>query len=410
MRDNPVAAERLCALLGTSRLLGRLVDRIPPFLATLGDDAALRTVPGRSESIAEAVRRVEIHSADDPAAALHRFHAGRLLHVAGMDLTGTADVEAVGRRLTDTADAVVSAALAASVTRARERGEDPPPMAVIALGKWGGGELNYASDLDAIVVHDGDGRDPAEATAAADRIVADMLATLDAPGIGGPTVDLDLELRPEGRSGPLSRSVSSYRAYWERWADTWELQALLRARPAAGDDELGAALQAEAAEVVHRPDHDRARTGAIRRMKARVERERIPAHEDPDFHMKLGRGGMADVEWTVQLLQLRHGHSDPSLRTPGTLPGIAALRHAGFLAADDAASLDEAYRFCALVRNRLYLQAGRARDSLPADPAEVTRLARSLGYVRRPRSTLREDYRRVTRRARRIVERVFYGQ
>jgi glutamate-ammonia-ligase adenylyltransferase len=143
-------------------------------------------------------------------------------------------------------------------------------------------------------------------------------------------------------------------------------------------------------------------------MKARIEVERIPPHEDPEFHMKLGRGGMSDVEWTVQLLQLRHGAGVPAVRTPGTAAGLAALHTAGLLAAPDAAALDAAYRFCARVRNRLFLQAGRQVDSLPVDPAEATRLARSLGYVTDPRSSLREDYKRVTRRARRVAERVFY--
>jgi glutamate-ammonia-ligase adenylyltransferase len=116
------------------------------------------------------------------------------------------------------------------------------------------------------------------------------------------------------------------------------------------------------------------------------------------------------VEWAVQLLQLRHGYQHPGVREAGTLAALAALEEAGLATAGDADSWRAAYRLCARVRNRLFLQAGRVRDSLPADPAEVTRLARSLGYGANPRAALREDYRRVTRRSRRAFERVFFGE
>lgn len=144
-------------------------------------------------------------------------------------------------------------------------------------------------------------------------------------------------------------------------------------------------------------------------MKARIEQERIPLGEDPEFHVKLGRGGLADVEWVAQLLQMDHGHRHPELQTPSTLAALDAAHRLGVLGADDAADLAAAYRFCAAVRNRLYLRAGRSGDSLPTDPAEAAVLARSLGYDLNPRTALREEYRKLTRRARRVVERVFYG-
>ena len=221
---------------------------------------------------------------------------------------------------------------------------------------------------------------------------------------------LDLDLRPEGKKGAIARSLGAYRAYWDRWAGTWELQALLRARHVAGNGELGDEFVLAAADRASPLTLGEDRLREVRAMKARVERERIPVGEDPDFHVKLGRGGMSDVEWTVQLLQMLHGHDVPGIRTPSTLEGLERLAAAGLLDPDDAAVLDAAYRFCARVRNRLFLRAGRVRDSLPADPDEAGRLARSLGYEVNPRSALREEYRRVTRRARRVVERVFYGK
>ncbi len=406
LRDDPVAAERLCRLLGTSRLLGRLVDRLPAFLPRLGDDRELAAAPDPADLTSDALRLVETRPDRDERIVALRGLAGRsLLRIAAADLAGVVDHREVGKRLTMVADALAAAALAMAVEEAGREDGPVPAMAVIAMGKWGGAELAYASDLDALIVHAAaDGAGTAAALAAAERFVGIVAEAIS----GGPGRGIDPGLRPEGGRGPLTRSLDSYAAYYERWADTWEFQALLRARPVAGDRALGDAFAALAARHAHRDDFDEARARDVRRMKARVEQERIPPGEDPDFHMKLGRGGLADVEWTVQLLQLRHGAADPSVRAAGTLEGLHALAAGGYLDAGDAAVLEAAYGFCAAVRNRLYLQAGRPRDSLPGDPAEVTRLARSLGYERDPRAALREEYRRTTRRARRVVEQRFY--
>jgi len=410
VRDNPVAAERLCTLLGTSRLLGRLLDRLPPALARLGSDDALAAFPGRAALSAEAARRLAVRPTwDEVVAGLHRFLEAHLLWVAARDLVGGADEVTVGQHLSDLSDAFVAAALEAACRRAAAQGSSPPPLAVIAVGKWGGRELNYASDLDALVVYR-PGRDAPAAAEAARRVAEGLLAAVGPGGPLGASLALDLALRPEGRQGAPARSLDAYLAYWSRWAEPWERQALLRARRAAGDAELGEEFLAAAAEWAYRPELTAEEERRVRHLKARGERERIPSHEDARFHTKLGRGGMADVEWAVQLLQLRHGHRHPAVRVPGTLAALAALEEAGLVAAADADAWRAAYRLCARVRNRLFLQAGRARDSLPADPAEVTRLARSLGYTAAPRAALREDYRRVTRRSRRAFERVFFGQ
>jgi [glutamine synthetase] adenylyltransferase / [glutamine synthetase]-adenylyl-L-tyrosine phosphorylase len=146
----------------------------------------------------------------------------------------------------------------------------------------------------------------------------------------------------------------------------------------------------------------------VRRMKARIERERIPPGEDPQFHLKLGRGSLSDVEFTVQLLQLVNGGAQPDVRVPGTIDALERLRAHELLDTDDVDVLEEAYRFCEHARNARYLQTAQPSDALPTDRAELERLALLLGYVHQPHSALRDDYRRVTRRARRVVERVFY--
>jgi len=213
---------------------------------------------------------------------------------------------------------------------------------------------------------------------------------------------LDAGLRPEGRDGPLARSLEGYRTYHRRWAQTWERQALLRGRVVAGDPSVGRRFLELADDVLWgRPvtdDHVR----EIRRMKARIERERIPAGDDPQFHLKLGRGSLSDVEWTAQLLQLRAG-----VAAPGTMEALRRLAAAGAIGAGDAAVLGEAYRFCEQVRNRWFLVSGAPGDALPSQADQLARLARSCNTTA---VGLREEYRRVTRRARRVVERLFYGQ
>ncbi|HEX5630190.1 MAG TPA: bifunctional [glutamine synthetase] adenylyltransferase/[glutamine synthetase]-adenylyl-L-tyrosine phosphorylase [Acidimicrobiia bacterium] len=407
LRDNPVAAERLCRLLGTSRAAGRLLDRVPAVLASFGNDTALSVGDDRDTLVAAARSRsgVRVEHAER-VAALHRFWGEQLLTIVAADVAGLADAVVVGHRLTAVADALVEGALVAACDEVRRHGMEPPPIAVMALGKWGGRELNYASDLDGLVVYRGSAETD---TVAATRVTELVTTALSGSALGLPPPPLDLDLRPEGKKGAIARSLDSYEEYWTRWALTWEHQSLLRVRVAAGDIPLGEAFVAAAHGHAFPPHLDAGSRGAIRAMKARIEEERIPLGEDPEFHVKLGRGGLADVEWMVQLVQMEHGRDEPGLRTPSTLEALAAARHQGLLAADDAADLEAAYRFCAAVRNRLYLRAGRGRDSLPTDPIEAAVLARSLGYDINPRTALREEYRRLTRRARRVFERAFYN-
>jgi glutamate-ammonia-ligase adenylyltransferase len=274
----------------------------------------------------------------------------------------------------------------------------PLPFAVVAMGRFGGAELSYASDLDLLFVYDGT---TAADFAAAEHAAEALLAFLGEPGPGR-IYATDLDLRPEGKQGPLARSLDGYRRYYERWGQTWERQALVRARPIAGDVEVGRRfMELVTAHVWEQPLTDE-QVRDIRRMKARIERERLPAGEDPGFNLKLGRGSLSDIEFTAQLLQLRHG-----VREPGTIAALDALAAEGHLAPEDREVLADAYRFCERTRNRWYLVKGAPGDALPAQPEQLSRLARSLDSTP---GDLRESYRRATRRARQVVQRVFYGQ
>jgi glutamate-ammonia-ligase adenylyltransferase len=275
----------------------------------------------------------------------------------------------------------------------------PVPLAIIAMGRFGGGELSYASDLDVLVVYAGS---TADDFAAAETTATGLLRFVNGATPATRVYTLDADLRPEGKQGPLARSLDGFRMYYERWAKTWERQALVRARPVAGDPDVGERFMRLIDPFVWDAPFTADETREVRRMKARVERERIPAGEDPQFHLKLGRGSLSDVEWTAQLLQLQHG-----VRATSTMAALDELRAAGVLDPEDAATLAESYRFCEQARNHLYLVRGAAGDALPTAPDQLGKLARSVGTTAHD---LRDDYRRVTRRARAVMERVFYGR
>ncbi|MBA3654290.1 MAG: bifunctional glutamine-synthetase adenylyltransferase/deadenyltransferase, partial [Actinobacteria bacterium] len=372
-RESPDAARRLCRLLGTGRLFTDGFVRSPQLIAHLGDDASLERFSSR------AVR------------PLLRFKRDEELRIAAREVLDLDDVETTGGALS---------ALAETVLQEAVRVVDPSlPMAVIAMGRFGGAELSFASDLDVLLVYDG--RTAAEFTEA-EQTAEHLLRFVKGATPASRLYRLDADLRPEGRQGPLARSLDGYRAYYERYAQTWERQALVRARPVAGDPSVGERFAGIVEEFVWQRPLTGADEREIRRVKARVERERIPPGEDPQFHLKLGSGSLSDIEWTAQLLQLRH-----RLRSPGTVEALRGLVVAGALAGADADVLIDAYRFCERTRNRWFLVKGAPGDALPSAADQLNTLARSLGTAG---ADLRDSYRRVTRRARAVVERVFYDR
>ena len=397
-RDVPGAARRACQLLGSSRVVGDALRRHPEFVDRLDDPTAL-AAETRDELVAEALDTLEWRGdPDQRRAGLRRFKRREELRIATRDLLGLASLPETGTELSALAEACLEGALAHLPADL--------PFAVIGLGRLGGGELSYASDVDVMFVYDGDSSAAFErAEELATRVVQEIGATTPE----GRTFRIDTRLRPEGGQGPLARSLAGFTAYHEQWGLTWERQALTQARFVAGDRDLGAAFERAARDVVYgRPfTDDEARE--IRRTKARVERERIPPGEDPQFHLKLGRGSLSDVEFTVQLLQLLHGGDRPAVRVTGTMRALDALRDEGLVDADDATALAEAYRFCERTRNAAYLLDGRPVDSLPVQRRDLVRLGLLLGYVHQPDVTLRDNYRRLTRRARRTVEHLFYA-
>jgi glutamate-ammonia-ligase adenylyltransferase len=414
LRDEGQVASRLAYLLGTSRYVARMLERAPAALQLLASDDGLvpRPLDELALAMADAVARQP--DASTAVAVVRGLRRQELLRIAFADLLGQLDVVAVGAALTATTEATLNAALVvARRASAASFGvtELPIDFAVIALGRLGGAEVGYGSDADVMFVFE-PRTDPADDRAARmAQDVAERLRALLAAPSSDPPVIIDADLRPEGRDGPLVRSLASYERYYSRWSAGWEAQALLRARFAVGDAVLGERFVA----VIDPIRYPSAGLSAgdlieIRRIKGRVETERLPRGADPSTHLKLGRGALADIEWTAQLLQLGHGHQAPGLRTTSTLGALSAAAEAGLVDPADAELLAEAWRLATRARNAVVLAQDRVQDQLPTQGAAAVAVGRVLGYPAgfEPGQLL-DDYRRVARRARAVVERVFYG-
>jgi glutamate-ammonia-ligase adenylyltransferase len=422
LRDEGAAAENLARVLSAGRLAPDLLLRAPEAVAILGDPKGLQP-RGRDHLEQEVVAAVgRADGAQAAVAAARGVRRRELFRTTAADIIGSygteespaepdpgALVDRVCGAVTDLNAATLAGALRAAV-RERWGDELPTRFAVIGMGRFGGHELGYGSDADVLFVHEPrEGVDEQEAAQAAHKVVTEMRRLLELPTADPPLL-IDADLRPEGKSGPLVRSLKSYEAYYRRWSLVWESQALLRADPMAGDADLGRRF-IELVDPLRYPvegiGDDAVRE--IRRLKARMESERMPRGADPTLHTKLGRGGLSDVEWTVQLLQMRHAWAEPGLRTTRTRAALAAAHAAGLIPTEEAQILDEAWVLATRVRNGVMLVRGRAGDTFPSDGRELAAMGRYLGYDPGHVGDMLDDYRRITRRARAVMEELFYG-
>jgi glutamate-ammonia-ligase adenylyltransferase len=411
LRDDMTVAQRMARLLASSRYAAGLLLRQPETVAILGQDDQL-SPRDRAALHGEAEAVLSRHAgAEQAVAAVRALRRRELLRTAMADVLGRSGPEQTGEALTTVAAVTLEAGLRVALRSAEARqGAVPTRMCVVAMGRFGGHECGYGSDADVMFVHDPlPGAGEQEATEAAHAVAEELRALLGQPGPDPPLI-IDPGLRPEGRQGPLVRTLASYRAYYQRWSVPWESQALLRAAPVAGDTELGARFTALADEFRY-PDGGLpdASVREIRRIKARMESERMPRGVDPALHLKLGPGGLSDVEWVVQLLQLRNAHAVPALRTTRTMAGLDAAAAAGLVEQEDAVALARAWRLATRIRDAVVLVRGRPADVLPARASELAAVASVLGYPAGAAQDLEQDYRRGARRARAVMERLFYG-
>lgn len=413
LRDDGVVAERLMKVLGTSEFIANMLMRSPEVIHQYSDGpdgpklCAIRPEDVAKGLIASTVRQEDMKR----AVAVARSHRrAELVRVASADVLGLMDVPTVCKALSSVWAAVLNAALTVAIDISeRDRGKPAPArIAVIGMGRLGGGELGYGSDADVLFVcQPNRDTDESEAVKWSQTIAETVRSALGSPS-ADPPLEVDTGLRPEGRNGPVVRTLAAYSAYYAQWAQPWEVQALLRAHQVAGDEALGI-------DFLHMIDHVRYPVGGvsneavkeIRRIKARVDAERLPRGADPATHTKLGRGGLADIEWTVQLLQLRYAHRYRSLHNTSTLESLDAIGAAELLSENDVALLKNAWITATKARNALVLVRGKPVDQLPGPGKQLRQIAYAAGWPQDKASDFLENYLRVTRRAKAVVLKVF---
>ncbi|MEO7421305.1 MAG: bifunctional [glutamine synthetase] adenylyltransferase/[glutamine synthetase]-adenylyl-L-tyrosine phosphorylase [Ornithinibacter sp.] len=411
LRDEGSAAERLAHTLARSRYAANLLEQAPECVQFLGDSAAMQ--PRSREDLVRRMRSAAGRK-DDPESAVlaaRTIRRSELFRIAVADLSGGLGLDALGEAMTDLSSALIEVTLEVCLGDVQQRtGAEPQThLLVVGMGRLGGREQGYGSDADVIFVHESvPGADEAAAQTQALEVVKEVIRLLGRPG-PDPNLEVDATLRPEGKSGPLVRSLESYRTYYDRWSLVWEAQALLRASPVAGDPDLADRFFA-LIEPIRWP-HGGLSGGQVREirtLKARMESERLPRGADRKTHFKLGHGGLSDVEWAVQLLQLQHAHAHPSLRTTSTMAALTGAEDAGLIGREVAADLAAAWRLASTMRNAGVLFRGKAIDSVPTDSRDADGIARILGLPSGSGQDLGERFRRTARRARAAHESTFY--
>ncbi|MET1037408.1 MAG: bifunctional [glutamine synthetase] adenylyltransferase/[glutamine synthetase]-adenylyl-L-tyrosine phosphorylase, partial [Aeromicrobium sp.] len=390
--------QRLLVVLGTSEALGGFLTRHPEHVRDLAADELSRT------PIPLDVRRRQMEEATT-ADELRVSYYRKLLHIAARDLTALTSFEESSAELSDLAIATLGAALKIAI--AAEPGSEHCRLTIMAMGKTGGRELNYLSDVDVIFVHEvSEGCDEHKAATAATRIASAVMKLCREHTGEGTIWEVDAGLRPEGKNGPLVRSLASHVAYYEKWASTWEFQALLKARFAAGDEQLGQAYLDALSPMIWFASTRENFVTDVRAMRRRVI-ENIPsAHRERQ--LKLGAGGLRDVEFAVQLLQLVHGRADESLRSPTTLEALRALIDGGYVGRRDGAAMEEAYEFLRTLEHRIQLYRLKRSHIVPDDVEDLRRLGRSMGFRQNPAENLTREWQAHRRVVRRLHEKLFY--
>lgn len=410
LRDSSGAAARLAKALSNSRLATSLLELIPESAAWFEKPAELQPVSHEvlTEQTSALASRHE--STDDFAKAMRHIRRRETLRLALGAVVADLTLDQINQGLSDITTIYLEAIVSHLMQRL-EHNETPfaeiLDFGVVAMGRFGGEELGFGSDADLMYVYEPlPGISVAVAQKAAEKLIAEIKrCTIDQQL----EFEIDLGLRPEGKNGPVARSLESYRVYYSRWGNIWENQALLRARIFTGSAQLQAAFTKMVDELRYPEVLEQRSVIEIRRIKARVETERLPQGADPKRHLKLGRGSLSDVEWLVQLIQLQSGAEHPSIRTPKTLDALEAIVATKLMAEHDARVLREAWLLASRVRSASVLWANKRTDVLTTDRRQLDGMARILEYPANSASRLEQDYLSVTRRARMAFDRLFYG-
>ena len=440
LRDSRLVAKRLSYICSGSRWTSDRLSETPQAVSWLDDDADLQIRPREvlAGEVASLLRRRLLgmrsenyeQVATEAISTLLAIRSREQLRSAmadtldGVDpLRGAAALSQVTEVVLDGAIRVAHAVAIAQTQgpQALEKGVDETghllaahaEHAIIAMGRLGGAELSYASDTDVLFVHrPRPGATTTQAQTEADQLARWLISALKTDAMHA--LVLDADLRPEGRNGALSRSLDAYREYYERWGQVWERQALIRARYVAGSHTVGQLFTELIAPLRYSTkglNTDELRQ--VRHLKARMETERLPRGTNPRRHLKLGPGGLSDVEWAVQLLQLRHAHTHPELQTTSTLQALQAANQAQLINQTDTQTLRQAWLAASRLRSANVLATGRTSgyrlELLPNTAIDLRMVARLLYYPAGQDAQVEEDYLRAARHARTVVEKLLFA-
>ena len=406
LRDSSGAAKRMTQVFSTSRLATSLFEKMPEAAAWFDREDELEpdTLDSLNAQFEAIVSRHE--DAELAAASIRAIRRKETLRVAMGAALGIIDLERTSQGLTDLTESyLIAIQEIATKFLIEKQGPLCHELAIVAMGRFGGAEIGFGSDADVMFVYRVLGDDVNKAQAEAEILVSEIRRLSADQSL---EFELDLDLRPEGKNGPIVRSIDSYAAYYKRWAGTWESQALLRARLISGEQAISSAF-VELIDQYRYPEViEQAAVVEIRRIKARVEVERLPQGADPKRHLKLGRGSISDVEWLVQLFQLKYASANPQIQTPHTLPALEQMEACGLINNSDARVLKEAWVLSSSIRSNAMLYLNKRTDVLPLDRQQLEGIARLNGYPRGGASSLEQDYLAATRRGRAVFEKLFF--
>ncbi len=442
LEEEPPLVRLLCSVLGSSDYLARLFIRHPELVdQLLGGARGWRPLAALREELGARLAALEEGDVEARLGALAQFRGEEVLRIGLADIAGDLEQEEVWEQLSSLAEVILEQLYPLVLREARARYGTPRredgsevTLAILALGKLGGRELTYASDLDLIFVFGGEGvTDGPRQVGSGEffsRVVQRLIRALTGALDEGSLYQVDTRLRPSGQQGALVSSFEAFRVYHAGAAEAgapqagaaapraataaiWERQVLVKARPVGGDLELGEEVASWIRDFIYSvPVDGEELRREIHRLRTRMEKE-LAEEKDGFYNLKLGRGGLLDVDFITQYLQLREGRHAEALRVGPTLAGLEALRCQGVLAADDAATLIRGYRFLRRIESRLRIVRDRSAEHLPAAAEGLEVMARRLGYRQQTGCSagdaLLRDYREETEAVRQIYGRLLGG-
>ena len=426
LRDAPFLMRTVIFGLGASTYLSETLIRNPEYFYDI-IDANVMDTPKTSEMMYQELARSlsQFDSVEQKLRVLRRYKRRETLRIGLCDLLKSVDVKTTTLELSNLAEAALQHCYEIGRdqimqpkfgTPLNEEGSAPCRFAIIGMGKLGGYELNFSSDIDLIFVYSDDaytdtGNDNSEYFSRLCEFIIKAMSEITPEGY---VFRVDIRLRPESSAGVIIRSMESYESYYEGWGDLWERQALIKARPVAGDMAFGDEFIRMIQPFVYQRYLDGVTLGEIkadiRRTKARIEERLVGEGANLEKHVKLGPGAIRDIEFTVQCLQMIHGAKRKSLCSHNTLETLSALKESELLTAEDADALTAAYQFLRTVENCIQIEADQQRYSIPEKETEERELARRVGYQHTPEAdaltTFRTDYRTHTEQVRATFQKI----